>query len=118
MGGGSAGGHISAVLSHMLVSNPQAPKDFALKLLLLVIVSPWRGDVMLEPELIRVQPTVDNTSGEPTPGSQTWNDYPSWTENKHAPMLDAAQVSTIASRSTIFSRVITTDPVVPQLVRP
>jgi acetyl esterase/lipase len=54
MGGGSAGGHISAALSHMLVSNPQAPKDFALKLLLLVIVSPWRGDATLEPELIRL----------------------------------------------------------------
>jgi hypothetical protein len=32
-------------MSHMLVSNPQAPKNFKLKLLSLIIVSSCHGDV-------------------------------------------------------------------------
>jgi hypothetical protein len=43
IGGASAGGHLSAVMSHMLVSDFQASKNFMPKLLLLAIVSPHCG---------------------------------------------------------------------------
>jgi acetyl esterase/lipase len=82
IGGASAGGHLSAVMSHMLVSNSQAPKDFMPKLLLLAIVSLRRGRRIYPRKLINAQPTVDQTAGDPSSGSRTWNDYPSWTENK------------------------------------
>lgn len=41
-----------------------------------------------------IQPTTDLTAGDSNSGSPTWNDYPSWDENEHAPSLQRGKVLT------------------------